>query len=589
LVTGTGMHTFFGKTARLVEEAVTVSHFQKAVVKIGNYLIVLALVLVAVILLVALFRHENMLEVVQFALVLTVAAIPVALPPVLSVTLAVGAVALAKQQAIVSKLVAIEEMAGMDILCADKTGTITKNELTLAEVPIDAAILARLSQETAASLQSYQLTAFQPFDPVSKRTAATVTDASGRSFQVSKGAPQVILDLVADKEAIRAQVGEAVDSLAARGFRAIGVARTDEGGAWQFLGLLPLYDPPREDSAQVIKTAQDMGVKVKMVTGDHAAIAKEIARRVNLDADIQPVSVFLDKPDREARRVVEEADGFAQVFPEHKYHIVELLQQQGHIVGMTGDGVNDAPALKKADVGVAVAGATDAAKSAADIVLTSPGLSVIVEAIKEARKIFQRMNNYAIYRITETLRVLFFIALSIIIFKFYPVTAVMIVLLALLNDAPILAIAYDRVRYSPEPERWNMRMVLTMATILGIYGVLESFLIFYLGERVFLLSRDLIQSFIFLKLAVAGHLTIFAARTRGPFWSIPPGALMFWAAVATKLLATLIVVYGWYVAPLGWKLAGFVWAYSLAGFLLMDAIKVASYKLLDHREVKFRR
>ncbi len=614
LVTGTGMHTFFGKTARLVEEAKTVSHFQKAVIKIGNYLIVLAVALVAVILLIALFRHENMVEVVQFALVLTVAAIPVALPPVLSVTLAVGAVALARQQAIVSKLVAIEEMAGMDVLCSDKTGTITKNELTLAEVvpwgdlnpdqvlllaalasraedqdPIDTAILAKLTPEAADSLKTYQMTAFKPFDPISKRTQATVADPSGQSFQVSKGASQVILDLAADKEAIRTRVEETVNSLAARGFRTIGVAKTDPQGAWQFGGILPLYDPPREDSAETIQTAQNMGVDVKMVTGDHTAIAKEIARQVHLGQDIQPVTAFLDKHDREAQQVVEEAEGFAQVFPEHKYHIVELLQEKGHIVGMTGDGVNDAPALKKADVGVAVDGATDAAKSAADIVLTSPGLAVIVEAIKEARKIFQRMNNYAIYRIAETIRVLFFIALSIIVFNFYPVTAVMIVLLALLNDAPILAIAYDRVLYSPEPEKWDMRLVLAMATLLGIVGVFSSFFIFYVGEHVLRLSRDLVQSFIFLKLAVAGHLTIFLARTRGPFWSIRPGGLLFWSAVVTKILATLMVVYGWYVAPLGWHLAGFVWAYALAAFIVTDFLKVIFYKILDHREVKFQR
>jgi H+-transporting ATPase len=614
LVIGTGMCTFFGKTARLVQEAKTISHFQKAVVQIGNYLIILAVALVAVILLIALFRHENMIHVVQFALVLTVAAIPVALPPVLSVTLAVGAVALAKRQAIVSKLVAIEEMAGMDILCSDKTGTITKSELTLAEVvpwgdntpdqvillaalasraedqdPIDTAVLSKLSPKTADTLKQCQVTGFKPFDPVSKRTQSTVTDAFGHTFQVTKGASQVILDLVSDKDAIRAEVEEVVNSLATRGFRTLGVARTESEKGWEFCGILPLVDPPREDSAATIETAQEMGVEVKMVTGDHVAIAKEIAGQVHLGQNIQPVAAFLDKPDRDAREVVEKADGFAQVFPEHKCHIVELFQEDGHIVGMTGDGVNDAPARKKADGGVAVAGATDAAKSAADIVLTSPGLSVIVDAIKESRKIFQRMNNYAIYRITETLRVLFFIALSIIIFKFYPVTAVMIVLLALLNDAPILAIAYDRVQYAEEPEKWDMRLVLSMATILGIYGVLESFLIFYLGESELHLSRAVIQSFIFLKLAVAGHLTIFAARTRGPFWSIRPGALMFWAAVATKLLATLIVVYGWYVTPLGWKLAGFVWGYSIAGFLIMDAIKVFSYKLLDHREVKFQR
>jgi H+-transporting ATPase len=302
-----------------------------------------------------------------------------------------------------------------------------------------------------------------------------------------------------------------------------------------------------------------------------------------------PASSFLDKPDREAQRVVEGADGFAQVFPEHKYHIVELLQMKGHIVGMTGDGVNDAPALKKADAGIAVAGATDAAKSAADIVLTRPGLSVIIDAIKESRKIFQRMNSYAIYRIAETIRVLLFITLSIIVFNFYPVTALMIVLLALFNDAPIMAIAYDNVRYSREPEKWDMRTVLSMATFLGMIGVIASFFLFYLGEKVFLLSREMIQSFIFLKLAVAGHLTIFLSRTRGYFWTIKPSAALFWSALVTKILATLVAVYGWYVAPIGWKLALIVWGYALCEFILTDLLKVQVYKVLEHGGLLFRR
>jgi len=285
--------------------------------------------------------------------------------------------------------------------------------------------------------------------------------------------------------------------------------------------------------------------------------------------------------------VVEEADGFAQVFPEHKYHIVELLQAGGHIVGMTGDGVNDAPALKKADAGIAVAGATDAAKSAADIVLTRPGLSVIIDAIQESRKIFQRMNSYAIYRIAETIRVLFFIALAILVFNFYPVTAVMIVLLALFNDAPIMAIAYDRVRYADTPEKWNMRAVLSMATFLGLVGVIETFVLLYLADITLNLSRPVIQTLIFLKLAVAGHLTIFMARTRGPFWSIMPSAILFWSAVITKFLATLIAVYGWYVTPLGWNLALIVWVYCLTTFVIIDFLKVLFYRVLDHRGIKF--
>ena len=616
LVVAIGMNTYFGRTARLVAEAKTRSHFQKAVIKIGDYLIVLTVALVAVIFFVALFRHESLLETLQFTLVLTIAAIPVALPAVLTVTMAVGAMALAKKKAIVSKLAAIEELAGMDILCSDKTGTITKNQMTLAEVkplkgftvndvllfgtlasreedqdPIDTVIItkAKTIGVLAGAINTYKTTKFKPFNPVIKRVEAEIEDADGYRFKVAKGAPQAILSLTVDKEALGDKVGEQVNNFAARGFRTLGVAKTNTQGKWQYVGLIPLHDPARDDSAETIKTAQSMGVDVKMVTGDHTAIAKEIAQQVNLGTDILPASSFLDKTDREAQRIVENANGFAQVFPEHKYRIVELLQDKGHIVGMTGDGVNDAPALKKADTGIAVAGATDAAKSAADIVLTQPGLSVIIDAIKESRKIFQRMNSYAIYRIAETIRVMFFITLCIIAFNFYPVTAIMIVLLALFNDAPIMAIAYDNVNYSDEPERWNMRIVLSMATLLGLVGVISSFGIFYIAQEVLHLPRDVMQSFIFLKLAVAGHLTIFVTRTRGHFWSVKPSGALLWSTVVTKLLATLLVVYGWYISPIGWKLALFVWGYALAAFVITDFIKVRAYKLVDHRGIKFRK
>jgi H+-transporting ATPase len=614
LVVTTGMDTYFGKTAKLVEEAKTQSHFQKTVIKIGNYLIVLDAVLVSIIFLLALFRHESVLVTLQFALVLTVAAIPVALPAVLSVTMAVGAIALAKKEAIVSKLVAIEELAGMDVLCSDKTGTITKNELTIGQVkpfgefkdsdvllygmlasrgedqdPIDDAIISKTKtlDKIVEAAGAYKITDFKPFDPVVKRTEATVEDRS--RFKVAKGAPQVILSLSENKEAISSRIDEDINSFASKGYRALGVARTDAKDKWQFVGLIGLYDPPREDSAETIRTAQSMGINVKMVTGDHVAIAGQIASEVSLGTNIMQASSFLDKPDREAQRIVENADGFAQVFPEHKYDIVELLQGKGHIVGMTGDGVNDAPALKKADAGIAVAGATDAAKSAADIVLTKPGLSVIIDAIKESRKIFQRMNSYAIYRIAETIRVLFFITFSIIFFNFYPVTAIMIVLLALFNDAPIMAIAYDNVRYSSQPEKWNMRVVLGIASLLGMVGVVSSFVILYLGLEVFHLSREMLQSFIFLKLAVAGHLTIFLSRTRRNFWSIMPSGQLFWSAVITKVLATLVVVYGLFITPLGWNLALFIWGYSLAAFVITDYIKIGFYRLLDHGGLRFHR
>ncbi len=612
LVVATAMNTFFGQTAKLVAEAKTQSHFQKAIIKIGNYLIVLAIVLVAIIFIVALFRHEGVLQTLQFALVLTIAAIPVALPAVLTVTMAVGAIALAKNKAIVSKLAAIEEMAGMDILCSDKTGTITKNQLSLAPLksfseaseneilfwatlasreedqdPIDNVIINKTKTlEIFKTLKNYHLSDFKPFNPVIKRTEVSVQDAQKHKFKISKGAPQAILALATNSKKITNQVEAEVNSLATKGYRALGLAKTDSTGHWQFMGIIPFFDPPRKDSAETIKTAESMGIEVKMVTGDHSAIAKEIAQRVNLSTNIMSAETFLKKSDAEAGKIVEEAGGFAQVYPEHKYRIVELLQKRGHIVGMTGDGVNDAPALKKANIGIAVNGATDAAKSAAAIVLTLPGLSVIINAIKESRKIFQRMNSYAIYRIAETIRVLFFITLSIIVFNFYPVTAIMIVMLALFNDAPIMAIAYDRVHYSNQPEKWAMHRVLNMSTFLGILGVISSFGIFYIAQEVLHLPADIMQSFIFLKLAVAGHLTIFVTRTRGHFWSIKPSGALFWSAVITKALATLLVVYGWWVSPIGWQLAGFVWAYALIAFVITDFLKVWAYKFLDRRQQK---
>jgi H+-transporting ATPase len=327
-----------------------------------------------------------------------------------------------------------------------------------------------------------------------------------------------------------------------------------------------------------------MGVKVKMVTGDALAIAKETAKKLDMGTNILDAASLGDTKKQETTEVaesIEKADGFAQVFPEHKFHIVDVLQKRGHIVGMTGDGVNDAPALKKADCGIAVSGATDAARAAAAIVLLTPGLSVIIDAIKESRRIFQRMNSYAIYRIAETLRVLFFMTLAILIFNFYPLTAVMIVMLALLNDGAILSIAYDNVHYKDKPESWNMRMVLGISTVLGVIGVVAAFGLFYLGERVFHLDRAHIQTLMYLKLSVAGHLTIFLTRTRGPFWSIRPAKILWIAVLGTQIVATLIAVYGLFMTPLGWGWAGFVWGYALLWFLVNDRVKLLAYRIFD--------
>ena len=604
LVTATGMKTYFGKTAQLVETAEPRSHFQHAVLRIGNFLILITLALVALILLVALFRGNSMINTLLFALILTVAAIPVALPAVLSVTMAVGAARLADMKAIVSRLVSIEEMAGVDLLCCDKTGTLTKNELTLGDVapmggadrdtlllaagltcehdapdPIDAAVLKGFDDKN--QLADYRVLKFESFDPVSKRAVADVQKGKN-TFRVAKGAPQVILDLAKPDAAVVQQARVATDELASRGFRTLGVAMTGDDGKWRFLGLVPLFDPPRDDAAEIIATAKRMGLQVRMVTGDNIAIAREIAGKLGLGTNIVSArEIFTHEGADDEGARIEAADGYAEVFPEHKFKIVRALQRAGHIVGMTGDGVNDAPPLKQADIGIAVNGATDAARAAADLVLTVPGLAVIARAIEEARRIFERMTGYATFRIAETVRVLLFMTLSIVIFDFYPVTAVMIVLLAIFNDVPIMMIAYDDVPVAERPVRWDMVRVLTMSGFLGLLGVVASFGMFWFAERYLQLPRPTVQTLIFLKLLVAGHLTIYLTRNAGWFWQRPwPDWRLFCACEVTQALGTLAAVYGWFVAPIGWSYALLVWGYALAWFVVNNVGKIWVYRAL---------
>jgi H+-transporting ATPase len=609
LVYATGAASFSGRTTALVETAGTVSHFQRAVMRIAHYLIVLAIALVTLTLVVSVARGNPVLQMAEFALVVVIASVPVALPAVLSVTMAVGARSLARRQAVVSHLPAVEELGGIDVLCSDKTGTLTQNRLAVANPwtapgvaagdvlaaaalasraedrdPIDLAVLAAAGP--GPEPDGTAVTAFVPFDPVTKRTEATVTPGDGREpFKVSKGAPQVIAAMCPGDPAV-ALLSPVVQEFAGRGYRSLGVARTGHGGRWRLLGVVPLADPPRGDSAATITAARELGVAVKMVTGDQAAIGSEIARQVGLGDQILDAAVLGaggeggagEATDAETAARVAAADGFAQVFPEHKYRIVRLLQARGHIVGMTGDGVNDAPALKQADAGIAVSGATDAARAAADVVLLAPGLSVIVDAIRTAREIFAHMTSYATYRIAETIRVLLLITLAIVAFNFFPVTPAMIVFLAVLNDAAILSIAYDHVRGSDKPVSWDMRTTLVIASVLGVIGVVATFLLFALADKVFGLSHDLIRTLIYLKLSVAGQLTIFLTRTRGPFWTRPAPARLLLGAVATaQLIATLIAVYGVLMTPLGWGRAGLVWAYALAWFLVNDRVKLAAY------------
>ena len=606
VVTGTGVNTFFGKTAQLVGEAESNDHLQKAVVKLSDYLIVINIVLVFIILVVRIHLGDNAIQVIKFCLVLTVASIPLATPTVLAVTMAIGAQALAKKGALVTRLAAIDELASVNMLCSDKTGTLTLNQLSLGEpftlpgVSADqllrAAALASTEEEGDAIdqtvlaavkdpslLQGCRREAFTPFDPVSKRTEAKVLDGSGQTIRVSKGAPQAIVQLVGDGP-WRQPVESHVEELAGRGFRALGVAQAVGDDPWQMLGVLSLSDPPRPDSKATVAAAAGLGVPLKMVTGDQVLIARETCRELGLHDNVLDAALFRQTPASQMGQLVrqiEAADGFGQVYPEDKFHIVESLQKGGYVVAMTGDGVNDAPALKEADCGIAVSGATDAARAAADIVLLTPGLSVIIDAIRLSRKIFLRMDSYCFYRVVETVRILIFTTLAILWFNHYPVTVIMLVILALINDGSMVTIAYDNTQTSPTPLQWDMPRLLIMSTVVGLVGVVETILLYDFAVHRMALPLDVVQTLIYLQLAVGGMMTIYCTRVRGPFWSIAPAPKMLWATGASVLLSTLMGCYGWLMAPVGWAWTAASWGYALVWFFIFDAVKLLLYRLLD--------
>ncbi|WP_283094134.1 plasma-membrane proton-efflux P-type ATPase [Gluconobacter albidus] len=641
LVVATGNNTFFGRTAKLVASAGSKSHAEQAVLRIGDFLIVLAAALAVVLVGAQLWRdlaHNGAWHwseagaIAQFVLVLLVASVPVAMPAVMSVTMALGALALSRQKAIVSRLSAIEELAGVDVLCSDKTGTLTQNKLTLqAPIPFgtakadDLVIAAALATRTESTdaidlavlkalpdnnpLAAYKRVDFIPFDPVNKKTVGIVQDAAGHKIRYAKGAPQVIATLCGIKEepvdsndsSPATEYFGKVSELASHGTRSLGVAVShDDGTSWTLLGLLPMLDPPRPDAAATIAQAKKLGLSVKMVTGDDVAIGSEIAHQLGLgehllkatdifSSDMNPNKIPVD-----AARAVEAADGFGRVFPEHKFEIVKALQERGHIVAMTGDGVNDAPALKQADCGVAVSGATDAARSAAALVLTAPGLSTIVNAIVEARAIFERITSYIYYRIAMTIDIMFLVVASYLVFGFQPLTAIMIVVLALLDDIPIMTIAYDNVVTSAEPVRWDMHRIITFSSIMGIASLAESFGLLLLGIAwmhtpwlmdIVPLTAAHLQTMIFLQLAAGGHLLLFVVRTRHVIFRPPyPSRPLFLAVVGTQIVAVLLCVFGILVPALPWIMIGVVWIYALIWMVIIDLIKIVSSSQIKRRE-----
>lgn len=613
VVTATGMRTFFGKTAKLVTEAKTTSHLQQAILFIGKLLIYITLAIAAIMITLEILRievwhtgHETLGDLVIFILVVVVGGIPVALPAVLSVTMAIGANKMSKLKAIVSKLIAIEELAGMDTLCSDKTGTLTKNSITVHSIypatgftdqdvvkyaalasdpkgndPIDLAILDQPGVDHL--FDHYQIHKFTPFDPTSKRIAA-LFDGQGEKGEAYKGASNVLLDLCKLSQEQQEAMMSQVEKCASEGMRTLGVCRQQEGASQiDFLGLIALYDPPREDTRKTIQEITHMGIDVKMVTGDHVDIAKQIASELGIGTDIQQAdTVFDSKSDTQSTiDKVEKLSGFAGVFPEHKFQIVQTLQQNQHVVGMTGDGVNDAPALKQADIGIAVSNATDAARAAADLILTRPGLSVISRAIEESRKVFGRMKSYAIYRVSETCRLLFFLLLSSVIFNDRPLTAMMIILIALLNDIPIMTISYDHMSIAKQPTRWNMKEVIAIALGLAIVGVISTFGLYWIGLKYWKMSHTLARTLAFMALLCGGNLTIYLTRNDRWLFSKPrPEWKFFTATLLSQVAGTLLGVYGLGTKDflgIGWKFAALSWGYILIWFGLCILTKRLLY------------
>ncbi|KAL6523448.1 ATPase 8, plasma membrane-type [Orobanche gracilis] len=629
VVIATGVHTFFGKAAHLVDSTNNVGHFQKVLTAIGNFCICsIAVGMLIEILVMYPIQQRNYRQGIDNLLVLLIGGIPIAMPTVLSVTMAIGSHRLSQQGAITKRMTAIEEMAGMDVLCSDKTGTLTLNKLTvdksLIEVfpknmdkdtvmllaarasrienqdAIDASIVNMLGdpKEARAGIKEVH---FLPFNPVDKRTAITYVDNDGNWHRCSKGAPEQIIELCELKGADLRRAHDIIDNFANRGLRSLGVARqtveekTKEsaGEPWVFVGLLPLFDPPRHDSAETIRKALDLGVNVKMITGDQLAIGKETGRRLGMGTNMYPSSTLLGQSKDESiasipvDELIEKADGFAGVFPEHKYEIVKKLQERKHICGMTGDGVNDAPALKKADIGIAVADATDAARSASDIVLTEPGLSVIISAVLTSRAIFQRMKNYTIYAVSITIRIVMGFMLIALIWKF-DFSPFMVLIIAILNDGTIMTISKDRVKPSPLPDSWKLKEIFATGIVLGTYMALMTVIFFYLAAdtdffcNIFKVrslrdSPDELTAALYLQVSIISQALIFVTRSRSWSFVERPGFLLMGAFLIAQLLATIIAVYANWgfarISGIGWGWAGVIWIFSIITYFPLDVLK----------------
>lgn len=601
VITATGDSTFVGRAASLVASASSgTGHFTEVLNGIGTILLVLVIVTLLIVWVSSFYRSNSIVTILEFTLAITIVGVPVGLPAVVTTTMAVGAAYLAKKQAIVQKLSAIESLAGVEILCSDKTGTLTKNKLSLAEPfcvagvepedlmltaclaasrkkkgidAIDKAFLKALRYYPRAKsvLSKYKVIEFFPFDPVSKKVQAVVESPQGERIVCVKGAPLFVLKTVEEDHPIPAEVDEAyknkVAEFATRGFRSLGVARKRGDSSWEILGIMPCSDPPRHDTYKTVHEAKGLGLSIKMLTGDAVGIARETSRQLGLGTNVYNAERLGlggggEMPGSEVYDFVEAADGFAEVFPQHKYNVVEILQQRGYLVAMTGDGVNDAPSLKKADTGIAVEGASDAARSAADIVFLAPGLSAIIDALKTSRQIFHRMYAYVVYRIALSLHLEIFLGLWIAILN-ESLNLELVVFIAIFADVATLAIAYDNAPFSKTPVKWNLPKLWGMSVLLGIVLAVGTWITLTTmfpyrkpdsspveGQGI---GGGIVQNFgvkdeiLFLEISLSENWLIFITRANGPFWSSIPSWQLAGAILLVDILATMFCLFGWFI------------------------------------------
>ncbi|MBO3803960.1 MAG: plasma-membrane proton-efflux P-type ATPase [Candidatus Brockarchaeota archaeon] len=601
VVAATGAKTYFGRTVELVQVAKPKLHVEEAISKVSRWLLAMTLAMLSIGLVLAVIYNTKLSEMVPLTAILLLSAIPVALPTMFTITMALGSLELAKKGVLITRLDASEDAAAMDIVCVDKTGTMTMNKLSIRELvpigeheerdvvlygaiasqeanldPIDQAFFAA-AEGMRLSLEGYKQKRFVPFDPSTRRTEATV-EKEGLEFHVLKGSFQTVKSIcVNEKEELKKAEG-AVEELSKRGYRIIAVAKGETQENLKLAGIAALYDAPRTDSSSLISELKQLGISVKMLTGDALPIAKEVSKQLGLGGNLIRISGLKDSAGEEERlRIMEECNGFAEIFPEDKFLIVKSLQEGKHVVGMTGDVVNDAPALRQAEVGIAVANATDVAKKASSAVLTTEGLVGIVDLVKTGRMIFQRIASWVINKMIRTFKRVVFIVVAFVLTGRYVVSTFDMILLLFLSDYVTLSLSTDRVRYSKKPESWDITGLVKTGIVLGILMVFESLGILYIGLSYFgLLERiDQLHTFVFNFLTFSGYFTVLAVRERRHFWESRPSRALAFAIATNMAIVSLISIIGIPgVAPIDpGKLLAVV-SYSFATFLLNDLVKV---------------